>query len=224
MNSKKKEAKNKKLYRSVMELDELRKITWNAPWIKLPKPIQIGWIKKFQLRDDCKNRQDSHIYRKIMEHVQVPVFCRKQHFIDKKGQVIKPGIKLIRTKEWNNLGWPDFYKKYFYFGLHEVGTQYGKTHYDEGYKFIQRFYFVDYVIPRFVTHEQAKLPEVETRIRELEKYIENNGGWEAYYHYKKGRTYKDRDYNQPRFDMVEELKENEIREILKYNDHEQDPV
>ena len=216
MNSKKQEAKNKKLYRAVMELDELRKITWNAPLIKLPKPIQFGWTKKLKLRDDCANRKDAHIYRQIMDEIQVPVFSRKQHFIDKKGQSLVPGLRLVRSNEWLKIGWPEHYKKYFYFGLHEVKTSWG-TRYDEGYKFIQRFYFVDQIIPRFMTHERAILPEVETRIQELNRFIENNGGWNAYSHYKKGRTYRDRDYNQPRFNMIEELKENEIREVLTYN-------
>ncbi len=217
MNRKKKDVKNKALLSAVTEMDALNKITRDAPWIKLPKPIQTGWTKTLDLRDDCKNRSDAHIYREILEKVKVNAFCRKQDFLDRKGYPIKAGVRIIRTNEWEKLGWPEHYKKYFFFGVHEIGSSYfGQTYYAEGYKFWQRFYFVDKVVPHFITHTQAKLPEIETRISELDSFIRNNGGWDAYWHFKRGHVSKDRSYTQPRFDMMEELVNEEIRDCIVY--------
>lgn len=221
MNRKKKEVKLKSLYAAVKELDDLRSITWNAPLIKLPKPIQTGWVKTLTLRDDCKNRKDSHIYSTILEKIKVDVFCRKKDFLDKKGRDINAGVRIIRTNEWKNLGWPEHYKKYFFFGIHEISSWGNSTQYAEGYKFWQRFYFVDKIVPNFITHTRAKLPEVETRIAELESFIVNNGGWEKYYRYKSGHYQCEKDYTQPRFDMIEEIYENKIRDCLIYGDKDE---
>lgn len=222
MFQKKKESKDKALYAAVRELSELQRISWNAPLIKLPKKIQTGWTKTLVLRDDCRNRKDFAIYQTILDKVKIDVFCRKADFINSNGRPINTGIKIIRTNEWKDLNWPDSYKKYFEFGTFAVET-YGRTQYIEGYRYWQRFYFVDKIVPYFITHTQAKLPEVETRIAELKSYIEKHGGWDRYYRYKNGSSGKkgDWDYSQKRFDVVEEIFENQIKDCIIYGNDEE---
>ena len=181
--------KQKKVYAAVTELCKLNKISWNAPLIPLAKLIQTGWVKGFTLRDDCSRRSDAQVYRTICKQIQAPVFCRKKNFIDKKGKEIKPGFRIIGKGEWDNLGWPEHYKKYFAYDIWSIG----RSHTKEGWGFWRGYYFIEEIKPYFITHQRTKIPEVETRIAELEGFINNNNGWKIFEHYKRGHYWDRRE-------------------------------
>lgn len=204
MKPNKKEEANKKLLAVVAEYCELNKVTRNAPWVKLDKPIQTGWTKHHRLREDCSVRSDAAIFKTILKEIDVPIFCRKQDFMDRKGIIMNAGLRVIRENTWDKLGWPESYKKYFLFGTYLVEWHYETTgvptFYSQkkqivGYKIKQEFYFEQAIKPYFVTHRQPILPEVESRQKELSSYIENHGGWTKYEHIKRGSAYQSRDWS-----------------------------
>ena len=150
MNPIKKEQDNKKIISTVKELNELNKILRDTPWVKLDKPIQTGWTKCHKLRDDCASRDDADTFKRILDTIDVSVFCRKQDFKDRKGVVMNAGLKVIRENHWVKLNWPESYKKYFLFGTYLVeydSDSRGYAHYYStkksvvGFKIKQEFYF-----------------------------------------------------------------------------------
>ena len=186
MLQKKQLQKQKEVVAAVIELNKLQKLSWNAPLVPLEKPIQTGWLRTFKLRDDCSRRNDAAAYKTICKEIARSCFCRKQTFLDKKGDEVKPTLRIIGEGEWDKLGWPEYYKKYFAFGNWSI-YKYGLKQTVKGWKFWREYYFVDDdITPYFITHQRVKMPDVETRIAELNRFIEQNNGWKTYGHYKKG--------------------------------------
>ena len=201
MKPNKHEDSNKKLLSAVEESYNLSKISRETPWVKLDKPIQTGWLKYHKLRDDCASRYDAQIFNTILSEIDVPVFCRKTDFKDRHGVAMNAGLKVIRQNVWDNLNWPESYKKYFLFGTYlvdwdcddgRVPCYIQNKKQVTGYKIKQAFYFEEVVKPYFVTHRKPILPEIESRQAELSAFIEKNGGWSKYEYIKKGASYRHR--------------------------------
>ena len=203
MKAHKKEEANKELLAVVREIDELRKIVYDAPWIKLDKPIQTGWTKLHVLRDDCKARADADIFKRILGVIDVPIFSRRKDFKDRHGIVMNAGLRVIRENYWDKLEWPESYKKYFLFGTYlvewDMETRYVPTYFVNrkhvvGFRMKQEFYFEEIIKPYLVTHRRPILPEIESRQAELDAYIESHGGWSKYEYIKRGSSYQHRDW------------------------------
>lgn len=177
MNLNKQLREQKKLFKLDSELNKLQRQRYEAPWVKLPKPIQTGWLKRFRLRDDCTRRSDAHCYSTILKHIGTTAFCRRKDFKYKDNEEIKLKLKIVGVGEWDNLGWPEYWKKkYFMFGTWDIGNRF-TSHYIQGYRFFQDFYFEEFIEPYFVTHEQIKIGEIETRIAEIENYFYRENKW-----------------------------------------------
>jgi hypothetical protein len=190
----------KKVFRAVRDLNKQYEIRSTAKLIPLEKPIQTGWKKRHVLRDDCSRRQDAKVFSTILKVIDVPVFCRRKDFIasDKRTK-IKAGLKIIGPGEWDNLDWPEHYKKkYFKYGywseFNVNGINHSSRTFKLGYAFIYDFYFTEDIQPYFITHRLPKLPEVETRISELKSFITNHGDWGKHFYWKKGTNCDDIDW------------------------------
>ena len=179
------------------ELNKLLELSWKAPIIPLEKPYQNGWIKFYVLRDDYTRRTDTNVYLRILKEVGIERFSRNKNFLDKNGRPLTPGLKIIGKNEWDKLGWPEHYKKYFYYGLHPVETRWGTGGTREGYKLTHTFYLVEAIRPHMVTHTKVIYPDVQKRIREIYNTFEHKQYWSRLWHLKGQKmSYDKKDYNQ----------------------------
>jgi hypothetical protein len=203
MKPNKKEEANKELLAAVKESNELYKVRRDTPWVKLDKPIHTGWTKCHVLRDDCKARSDADVFKRILGVIDVPIFSRRKDFKVRNGIVMNAGLRVIRENAWDKLEWPESFKKYFLYGAYfvewDMESRYRPTHYPNkklvvGFKLKQEFYFEEVIKPYLVTHRQPILPDIESRLAELDSFIENNGGWTKWEYLKKGSSYRHRDW------------------------------
>ena len=202
--------KDKEILAYVRELDKLHLINRHAPFVPIDKPYQNGWIKKFTLRDDYTRRTDAEVYWTMLDKINGIAFCRNKNFLNRDRKEYGPVLKVIGKNEWNGLGWPEHYKKYFCFGRWRVGD-YGTV---EGYKFDRAFCFVETIEPHIVTKVRVMYPEVEKRLREIRNIFEQNRFWERHSNLK-GRRKCSSDYRLSRDRYLNKLSSKEIEEYDK---------
>jgi hypothetical protein len=209
-----KKQEEKLIIKYVKELNKLNRICWNAPVIPLAKPYQNGWIKYFVLRDDYTRRTDANVYLTIIKEIGLEAFCRKQNFLDAKGREYSPGLRIIGKNEWDKLGWPDYYKKYFTYGIFRPHHCYHYNSTIEGYKFKRDFCFVHAIKPHFITHTRVIYPDIESRIDWINNLFKHKQYWRKYNHLKGSYNYE-KDYTQPKIDFINKLSTKEIEEYDK---------
>lgn len=209
-----KEKRDKGILAYVRELDKLRVLTWNAPLIKLAKPYQNGWTKYFILRDDYTRRTDAQAHVDILKEIGTECFCRKQEFIDRQGKPYGPGLRIIGRNEWESLGWPEFYKKYFSYGLHYQKQIYGRNNAVEGYKFSRDFCFIEALKPHFITHTRTIYPDIESRKAEINNLFDREQYWKRYSRLK-GQRKGSSDWRLAKDHYMEALGTKEIEEYDK---------
>lgn len=188
----KKARRQKELLKLDTERRKLEDIRRDYPTIELNPPIQTGWEKTFELRDDCTRRSDADVYRRILGVINRKVFCRRKDFVDKWSK--KPVIlelDIIGEGQWEKLDWPEHYKKYFTFGdwVDRCCTITKKIYYKRGYKFNQPFYFVERIDPYLMTHRKVMDGEVEGRIGEINDKFYRDNLWTELAKYENGSTY-----------------------------------
>lgn len=208
-----KKKKDKSILAYVRELDELHKISWNAPLIKLAKPYQNGWTKYFALRDDYTRRADAKAHFDILAEIGGEAFCRKVDFVDRHGKSYGPGLRIIGKNEWEALGWPEHYKKYFSFGIY-YENNYNFRSYKEGYKFVRPFCFVEQIRPHFVTHTRTIYPDVESRKQKLRNKFDQERWWDRF-NKLKGRRRGSYDYRGAKARYLQAIGTKEMEEYDK---------
>ncbi len=206
--------RDKSILAHVREMDALNRVTRQAPLIPLAKPYQNGWTKFFVLRDDYTRRTDAKVHLDILAKISSENFCRRRDFLDKKGREYGPSLGTIGKNEWETLGWPEHYKKYFTYGLHHVENFYGYRGVVEGYKFVRPFCFVEAIKPHFITHTRTIYPEVESRLAELRNLFDAKQYWNRY-NKLKGRRRCSSDYRLMKSWYLEAIGTKEIEEYDK---------
>lgn len=218
----KREEKDREIRAAVREMDALQRITWNAPIVKLETPYQNGWLMYHVLRDDYTRRNDAEVFRTILKQIGGISFCRKPSFEGRNGKTYKPSFSIIGENEWKVLGWPEYYKKYFSFGLHRViynndGFEYGGGH-RLGYKFNRTYCFATAIKPHIVTHIRTVVPEAQTRLAELRNHFDTHNLWKRYWKIKGCGVHYSADYELARKRFMETLGTKEIEQYDKYGD------
>ncbi len=163
-------------------LEREAQILWRAmrdrPVIPLETPYQRGWERRFCLRDDIHQRPDRRIFAEVLPQVNWSQRCRNPEFLDRHGNPMGFGPRIIPLARWRSLAWPESHKRLFAFGHwpDEYGPRQAKQNI-LGYRLHRSWWLATVVSPLMVTHRQVDLPEVRERLAEIESYMTHSQGW-----------------------------------------------
>jgi hypothetical protein len=174
--------RDKHLLRLERELARLRHAHWHAPIIPLEHPYQRGWVKSFVVREDALQHPEATAFKEILKVVNHEVFSRNRAFIDRKGAPILLLPRIIPPRDWRKLAWPIKCQRLFAFGrwskedIYPWSLQRFRSHI-VGFKLMRAWWLDENVQPNMITHQRVDLPEVRSRIAEIEAYMEVHLGW-----------------------------------------------
>ncbi len=180
------ESRDKKLFRLRKRMNEIYQLERGKPLIQLEKPIQKGFKKDFILRDDVARRRDSNDLQRILGAINHVVYCKNQDFKVKKWhsnqmEDIPHNLKHIPANQWDKLGWPEHFKKWF---VYEERPHVGKysTFIVKGYWFKYPYMFTTRILPNFITHIKQIDTNLEKEKAEIDQYFTQNNGWQRLQH------------------------------------------
>lgn len=151
---------------------------------ELPEPIQRGWQRVFALTAHAESRKDRAILEAILPTINTYRACRRLDFKVKVYRTramieIEQSLRRLTDHEFEKAGSPSAWIPYFRWNHY---SEWGRPRYIG--EFRQPSLFELRVEPRLVWHVKEVDPEIETRIEELDKWMEWSGGWKRYSHQK----------------------------------------
>ncbi|MEM9080372.1 MAG: hypothetical protein AAGC74_06730 [Verrucomicrobiota bacterium] len=171
--------------RYLRSLDQERCELWQqlreAPWRKLKEPFQRGWERSFVLRADAQRRKDADQLAaalKFVENYQQCRVCPFRRYDWRKRRFVEWGHHLSglspRDVLFNKV--PEELLKYFQVSRHRVASREQlRILIRSGWmgKFWFRYpeYGVSETRPFMVTHERVALPQVESRLEEIDSIL-----------------------------------------------------
>jgi hypothetical protein len=200
-------ARDKRLLRLERELNRLWQAHRDAPIIPLERPYQRGWYKTFRLRDDAWHHPETLVFQGVLPVINQVVRCARRDFVSRNGHAVVLSPKIIGVDAWKRLAWPIRYQRLFAYGAWPVEEIYPWTwiHHRRcvrGFRLMRPWWLDEQVEPLMITHQRVDLPEVRSRIAEIENYfrhgrgrgrLHNLHGVRAYW-----REYRDNDYHNHR--------------------------
>ena len=173
-----KEKKLRKLWNEYKESWALRKN--HGKWVKVD-PYQRGWIRRFDLREDIKNREDSPYIREALTFINNTLFCRERDFLQynyrtKKMVPMEQKIGTVSPVQYD--GFDEKMKSYFVRKdvLH-IFQPFTKKMWTTRYEFKYDFWFEYVIEPNIIEYQWVPDPDWETHIAELEHRIERENLW-----------------------------------------------
>ena len=174
-------SRDKQLLRLEREAWRLRAARRDAPLVPLERPYQRGWIKTYVFADGIDRRRDAPILRAILAVVNRRVYSRDRSFVHRRtGEPIVLLPRVLHVRVMEHYSWSPQHRALF-----ELGTwliydapawiRWGRGR-ALGYKLVQTHWLREDVQPHLVTHLQVRLPEVESRLAEIESFLTRTCG------------------------------------------------
>jgi hypothetical protein len=173
--------RDKQLLRLEREAWRLRRARHDAPVVPLERPYQRGWIKTYVLADGIDRRRDAPIFRTILAAVNRRVYSRERTFLRRRtGEPIVLQPRVLHVREMEQYGWPPTHRALFELGTWMISDapswiRWGRGR-SLGYRLIQIEWLREDVQPHLVTHRQVLLPDVESRLAEIESFLTRTCG------------------------------------------------
>lgn len=180
-------ARDKHLLRLERELNRLRRAHRDAPIIPLERPYQRGWCKTFRLRDDAWHHPEVAVFQGVLPVINQVVHSPHRDFVRCNGDAVVLRPKILDVHAWKRLAWPIRYQRWFAYGAWPVEDIYPWTwrHYRRcvrGFRLMRPWWLDEQVEPWMITHQRVDLPEVRSRIAEIESHFRHRGGRERLDH------------------------------------------
>ena len=176
--------RDKRLLALEREANRLHQARRGAPIVPLERPYQKGWIKTFVLAPEVRRRPDVEVFRAVLAMINTSVWARTREFLNSHGEPLVHRPRILTPREWDRLRWPASHKRLFAFGHWEVGDT-GEIHLRPWFRRSRRFtgyavhrpwWLHENIQPHLITHRRVNLPEVETRLAEIEAELERTQG------------------------------------------------
>src|ERR1051326_359346 len=184
-------ARDKQLRALEREMDRLRHAQNHAPIVPLEHPYQRGWVKFYVLDDEVAKLEDTSMFRAMLPHINKLVYAHDRSFVSRRGNhpiVLRP--RVIPTREWIKLAWPLRYHRFFRYGSWRCDDRPWMPirwrEHIHGFKLTATWWLREEVRPNLITHQRVELPEVRSRLAEIETYMEITEGWNRL-HWLRGR-------------------------------------
>ena len=184
MRSQEKHAKRDKLFLSLeRELSRLQQAQWSAPIIPLEHPYQRGWVKTFALDRGVLRHPDVAAFATVLAKVNQQILARSPRFTNRRGVPLVLQPRIIPPREWARLAWPVSHRRLFVYGNWRVEhchawSSESRHDYVPGFNLFSTWWLEEIVQPNIITHRRVDLPEVRSRIAEIEAYLEVHLGWQ----------------------------------------------
>jgi hypothetical protein len=216
------------------EKDELWDVLRKAPVDKLPHPIQKGFKKFFVLREDVARRTDAHIIKDILSLINSTVYFEDESFKKKiklsrkasKVITVDPHLRPISARCWEQFdikrrtAFAKYLSKPTWRNIPVAynGVTYGYQ-YTSGRFFLFPWMYEMKIEPHFLTHVRRVLPEVESRMQEINNKFAALRIWRRLGHLEGWRRY-DFEWSNPGYDIdVADIgTEEQIEELNKTDD------
>lgn len=174
--------REKELRRLAREVARLSQAQRNAPVVPLERPYHRGWIKTYVLEDRVSRRPDAQILRTILHTVNRTVYSRDRSFLTRGGRAIELYPRIIFPREWAKLNWPASHQRFFAFGMWRIDDPQlwhlpGRVR-RPGYNLAHADWLREEVQPFLITHQRVMIPDVESRLAEIETHMTHTHGWQ----------------------------------------------
>ena len=160
----------RRLYQKYISID---KAINNLGWLDLDKPVYLGYIKRFVLRDDISRRKDANVFEGILKCINDFAVCKKKDFLKKdwktkKKVPIQHSLKHLGKKQFNKL--PTNQQKHF-------SADYDHKDRCWKYRFILNYYFVPKIDKHYAYRVRVFDADLVKQSAEIQRHIETNNLW-----------------------------------------------
>jgi hypothetical protein len=173
-----------------LEREERR--LWQAyratPLVPLEQPYQRGWVKTYVLEPRVLQRPDAHIFREMLRAVNHRATSSNREFLSRRGFPIILRPRGIGVHQWTKLAWPASYQRFFRLGHWRIEDEvfrrperfYRPTQrlWQRGYKLAVDWWLKEDIQPLMITHRRAELPDVTSRLAEIDAFMSRTCGRE----------------------------------------------
>lgn len=184
-------AEDKKLRELILEQRRLNKAMWDAPVVPLKDPYQRGWYRYLVLSERASRRPDLEQLEELLSFVNHKQYCRKKKFLQYSHK---------RKREVEMVHRPRRFRLYEMLRLKMEDHLYRYFHQPDGFRVINsemlrelpmrgwsgkfevncEHLFESVVAPYIVTHQKVDMPEVRSRLDEIDEILEQSNGWGRY--------------------------------------------
>lgn len=167
--------------KQLIQLEKYRRELWNKErnlgFEPLIPPVQRGWIRTFELRDDVKRSKHADFFEGILKKINTKDYSSRKDFKMKKR---KRGRKVYveRVQRLREPIYTDFVKleltkaeqQFFY----PVLFLNWRKRWQQKYVFSEPWRFVAKIRPHMITEKKIVDTELESEIQLIKNYIERN--------------------------------------------------
>lgn len=126
-------------------------------------------------------RPDAAVFRAMLAQINQRVYARERSFITRDGHAILLHPRIIPTHQWLKLAWPMSHQRFFGFGQWRLDDQpwtpiKWRKHIT-GFKLMLAWWLREEVQPHLITHQRVELPQVRSRLAEIDAYMQATAGW-----------------------------------------------
>lgn len=215
----------KELRKMIEENRRLQNAVWSAPLVELEKPYQRGWMRFFRLTDAARFRSDVDRLQELLRFTNKRQFSSDRKFLsrERKGQKRTPRPHRMETFSTQCHCWreiPTYLYRYFKFrrGTPEITTERIRElrlrRINRKIDVAVQHLFRSTVAPYIITHQKMLMPDCESRLEEVNTWLQVHHGWMRHGRLRGHReAYWNRLYNAPRIRARERLEEREMREV-----------
>ncbi len=172
----------KRLRQLSREHRRLQHAQWHAPIVPLARAFQRGWEKTYVLREDIRRRPDMRVFAEVLAEVNQRLYSRNREFTDRQGHPLVLRPRIIPVAEWLQLDWPASHQRLFAYGHWRLEDGLWRPErwrrHILGFRLVRAWWLAESVQPFMVTHQRVDLPEVRSRLAEIDAFMTARRGWQ----------------------------------------------
>lgn len=171
----KRTASDKQIISLYLELNQIRKIISEMEYEELEKPIQKGYKRQFELKEDVRRGKDADFFQRILNKINTIQYSRDKQFKKVRSRRLSkykyrkrnnPSLLDLTEKQFKNL--EEREKIYFYpIEIYYPNTKLWVTR----FRFVMPWLFEMRIRPNLFTKVQKRNWEAEQREKEIESLL-----------------------------------------------------
>ncbi|MEM1441551.1 MAG: hypothetical protein AAGF67_04380 [Verrucomicrobiota bacterium] len=209
----------KTLLATAEEQRRLSRALWTAPLVDLEKPYQRGWYREFELTEEARRRDDVTMLEELLGYVNKVHCSRTGKFLryDRKKKRNVTRQHNLRKYSWAELKKARF-PQHLYRYLRREGTYETlsvKWLEERSFRCTAKFevrhpqYFVSVTKPLIITQRRVDMPQVRSRMQEIDNRFDRTNGWGRYRRLK-GYSWRRYEFCPAPWQRREKVEKNEV--------------
>jgi hypothetical protein len=151
------------------------------PTKPLDPPVQRGWRRSYVLSDRAMNRPDQSVLEAILKVIGSSVVHHNRNFHRRRGKSkklfeIEQPLRPIPIHEWKRENYPTAWQRYFQYRILLTTHQRWQPY----WVFMHPLLYRLKIERNWITEVRVIDPDTESRIQELEEWMEFHHGWHRY--------------------------------------------